>query len=85
MSGNDREWLFRTYGSTPFVGWAGSKTTIRIFRTEDKIACRITSGTLWILRAGMTLFGPGLTAWLVAYGVGLVDKEVPGPIVGVLG
>lgn len=84
MSENDREWLFRTYSSAPFVGWAGSKTTIRIDRTEDKIACRITSGTLWILRAGMTLFGPGLTAWLVAYGMGLVDKKVPWPIVGVL-
>ncbi|MEM8994038.1 MAG: hypothetical protein AAGF23_04520 [Acidobacteriota bacterium] len=84
MSENDREWLFRTYGGAPFVGWAGSKTTIRILRTEDKIACRITSGTLWILRAGMTLFGPGLTAWLVAYGSGLVLKPVPWPIVGVL-
>ncbi|MEO1366748.1 MAG: hypothetical protein AAFX50_06195 [Acidobacteriota bacterium] len=84
MSETDREWLFRTHGGAPFVGWAGSKTTIRIFRTEDKIACRITSGTLWILRAGMTLFGPGLTAWLAAYAADLVDKKVPWPIVGVL-
>lgn len=79
-----RERLFRRYVETPFVGYAGSKNTLRTKRTRNTIECRINPSTLWLLRAGTALFGPGLTLLLFVLGARIESGATPWPIAAFL-
>lgn len=63
------------------MGYAGSKNSLVLEPTADGWVLRTDAGTVWILRLGLLLFGPGLTALLVWLWPRAERGEAPWPIV----